>query len=151
MSPFHDELTAYIDGELSEARAAEVKAALEKDPALRAMEQQLRRSIEAVEALGQAEVPVSAELRRTVLAAVDAPTWKEKWLTWPRLVPLGAGLAVAAAAALVVLPKEGPELDEEKLLLAQNLELVEDLDVAGLESNVDLDVVANLEELEALQ
>lgn len=155
MNPLYDELTAYIDGELSPERAAEVKAALETDPWLRAMEQRLRRSVEAVESLASAEVPVSANLRRAVLAAVDQPTWKEKWLTWPRLVPLGLGVAVAAAALVVVVPGAANDseggLDEEKLLLAQNLEVVEDLDVAGLESPADLDVVANLEELEALQ
>lgn len=151
-----DDLTAYIDGELSPERAKEVEAALAADPSLRAMEQKLRRSITAVEALPSpvSESASSAAMRRAVLNAVGEPTWKEKWLRWPVLMPI-AGLAAAAAVTLVVWPVEetpaGLGLDEEKLLLAQNLEVVEDLDLVGLESPEDLDVVADLEALEVMQ
>ncbi len=150
MNPLHEELTAYIDGELPAERVKEMEAALASDPTLRALEVRLRRSIVAVEALPLPVTEASPKLRRAVLDAVSAPTWKEKWLTWPRLVPLG--LAVAASVTLVVWPRagddEGGGLDEEKLLLAQNLEVVEDLDLMGLDSAADLDVVAELHELE---
>lgn len=150
MNPLHEELTAYIDGELSPARAAEVEAALAADPALRAMEQRLRVSIAAIEGLPVPDTAPSPALRRAVLDAVNMPTWKEKWLTWPRLVPVG--FALAAAVAVVAWPREDVgAMDEEKLLLAQNLDVVEDLDVIDLDSSADLDVVANLHELEVLQ
>ncbi|MFO0600500.1 MAG: zf-HC2 domain-containing protein [Myxococcaceae bacterium] len=152
MNPLHEELTAYIDGELSPERAKELEAALAADPALRAMEQKLRRAISAVEALPMPQTEPSPNLRRAVLNAVGEPTWKEKWLRWPTLAPLGVALA-AAAVTVVVWPRAQVEselagFDEEKLMLAQNLDVVEDLDLVGLESADDLDVVANLNELE---
>jgi anti-sigma factor RsiW len=48
MSDFTEDLTAYIDGELPPARMKEIEAALAKDPALRSLEQRLRKSIGAV-------------------------------------------------------------------------------------------------------
>jgi anti-sigma factor RsiW len=152
MNPLHDELTAYIDGELSDEKRKEVEAALAADPRLRALEQQLRRSIAAVEALPMPAMQSSPALRRAVLNAVGEPTWKEKWLRWPTLAPLGVALAVAVVT-VVVWPREGnePGLDEEKLLLAQNLEVVEDLDLVDLSSADDLDVVAELHELEVMR
>lgn len=145
MSEFEEDLTAYIDGELPPERARAVEAALAKDPGLKALEQRLRRSIEAVEALPLPQT--SPALRRAVLAEIGKPTLFERWFTLPRLMPLGLAMA-AGVAALVVWPKEEAGLDEEKLLLAQNLEVVEDLDLVDLGSAEDLDVVAQLHELE---
>lgn len=153
MNPLQDELTAYIDGELSDEKRKELEAALAADPKLRALEQQLRRSIAAVEALPMPAMDSSPALRRAVLNAVGEPTWKEKWLRWPTLAPLGVALA-AAAVTVVVWPRTDvsePGLDEEKLLLAQNLEVVEDLDLVDLASADDLDVIAELHELEVTQ
>lgn len=151
MSDFSEELTAYIDGELSPERAREVEAALAKDPALRVLEQRLRRSIGAVEALPAPALAPSPALRRAVLAAIDQPRWWQRWFTLPRLLPVGLALALSLAA-VVVWPgaglEEGAPADEEKLLLAQNLEVVEDLDLVDLDSAEDLDVVASLHELE---
>lgn len=147
-----NDLTAYIDGELSEARAKEVEAALATDPQLRALEQQLRMTVATLKTLP--EPTPSAALRRAVLSKVDEPTWRErltKWLTPPRLVPVGLAVA-AAVTAVVVWPRavEAPP-DEETLLLAQNLEVAEDLDLLGLESPDDVAVVAQLDELEVLR
>jgi anti-sigma factor RsiW len=146
---FSVELTAYIDGELPPDEARAVEAALAADPALRALERRLRRTVEAVEALPRPERAPQA-LRRNVLLAIERPSWGERlgaWLTPARLMPVG--LAVAATAAAVVLLKPGSdEVDDEQLLLAQNLDVVEDLDLAGVESGDDLDVIANLHELE---
>jgi anti-sigma factor RsiW len=151
MSDIRDDLTAYIDGELPPGRAREVEAALAADPSLRALEQRLRRAIGAVEALPAPEGAASPALRRNVLAAIDEPAWWQRWFTLPRLAPVGLALA-AVAVAVVVWPQaqvdEGAPADEEKLLLAQNLDVVEDLDLVGLSSAEDLDVVAELHELE---
>ncbi len=145
MSEFEEDLTAYIDGELPPERVREVEAALAKDPGLRALEQRLRRSVQLVEALPSPQT--SPALRRAVLAEIGKPTFFERWFTWPRLLPLG--LAMAAGVTLLVWPREeAPGLDEEKLLLAQNLDVVEDLDLVDLGSPEDLDVVAQLHELE---
>ena len=87
-------------------------------------------------------------MRRAVLAAIDQKTFWEKWFTLPRMIPLGVALA-SAVIAVVVLPREDfAPPDEEKLLLAQNFEVVEDLDLVDLGSTEDLDVVAQLHELE---
>jgi anti-sigma factor RsiW len=151
---FEEDLSAYIDGELPPERVAQLEAALAKDPALRSLEQRLRKSIEAVEAMPLPET--SPALRRAVLAAIDQvqPSFWERWFTLPRLIPLG--LAMAAGVSVVVLwpgtvEESAGALDEEKLLLAQNLEVVEDLDLVDLDSMEDLDVVAQLHELEVTQ
>lgn len=150
MSQYEEDLSAYIDGELPPERVKALEAALAKDPQLRSLEQRLRQSIEAVEALPLPETS-SPALRRAVLAAIDQPTFWEKWFTLPRLLPLGLAMA-AGVSALVFWPSdEAAPLDEEKLLLAQNLEVVEDLDLVDLGSMEDLDVVAELHELEVPQ
>lgn len=154
-NPIEDELTAYVDGELSELDMQRVKAALEKDPRLAALEKMLRQTVSAVEALPSPEP--SQALRRAVLNGLDAPmTWSErlqKWLRPSRLMP---ALGMAAAAALVALiaqqgarvsPAHEPE--EEQLYVAQNLEVLEDLELAGMESAEDLEVIAALDSLEA--
>jgi len=149
MSDFTEDLTAYIDGELPPGRVKEMEAALAKDPSLRSLEQRLRQSIGAVEALPLPQT--SPALRRAVLAAIAQPTFWQRWFTLPRLMPVGLALA-ATLAAVVVWPRagleEGAPADEEKLLLAQNLDVVEDLDLMDLSSAEDLDVVADLHELE---
>jgi anti-sigma factor RsiW len=143
------ELTAYVDGELPAAEARRLEARLAQQPHLRAAEQRLRRAIAAVQALPSPQA--SPALRRKVLAAVEAPGPGERlraWLSLPRLVP--AGLAVAAAATAVALWPRSDEAEdeEEQVLLAQNLDVVEDLDVLGLDSADDLEVIASLHELE---
>lgn len=149
MSDIRDDLTAYIDGELTPERSKEVEAALSADPALRALEQRLRQAIGAVEALPAPVAHPSAQLRRNVLAAIDAPSFWQRWFTLPRLAPMGLALAAAAVAVVVwPRPEEGGPIDEEKLFIAQNLDVVEDLDLVGLDSADDLDVVASLHELE---
>lgn len=144
-----EQLTAYVDGELSELEAKALEAELARDPALRALEQRLRRTVALVEALPAPEP--STALRRAVLSRIDQPTLGERLkglFTPPRLGV--AGLAAAAVAAVVVVaaqPKDVPG-DEEQLFLAQNMEVIEDLDLVGLDSPDDLDVVASLHELE---
>jgi anti-sigma factor RsiW len=113
------ELTAYIDGELSGDDADALERALRADPALSAQEQRLRRAVAAIEALPEpAASPSAARLRAQVLAAVTlagpelrTSAWQQRlarWFSGPRL----AGLAVAAAATVVVLAprREGEEL-----------------------------------------
>ena len=55
---------------------------------------------------------------------------------------------MAAAVTAVVVWPQSEEPEGEQLLLAQNLEVVENLDVLGLDSPEDLDVVTSLHELE---
>jgi anti-sigma factor RsiW len=150
------ELTAYIDGALGAEDVKALEAALAADPALRGQEQRLRRSIELVEAL-PAPAAASARLRAQVLSAIAAepePSWGARlsaWLRGPRLVPVSFAIA-AAATAVLVWPRRGEEPgDEEQLLVSLHLELVEDLDLVGVGTADDLEVIASLHELEGLR
>jgi anti-sigma factor RsiW len=145
------ELTAFIDGELREADRLALEQALAADPALRALEQRLRQTV-ALMARVPAPAP-SAAMKRAVLdrlapvASAAPPT--PSWFSMPRLLPFAA-LAAAAGLAAVVLTRtpNTPAVDEEQVVLAQNLELVEDLDLDGLSSPEDLDVIEQLAQLE---
>lgn len=142
------DLTAYVDGELDPARAAAVAEALAGDPDLRALEARLRASATLLQGLATPEA--SPALRRAVLAAVEAPTWRERLAAWLSPPRVGLALAGAAAAAAVWVGARpaGFGGDEEKLLVAQHLELLEDYEVLGLDDAGDLEVVAALHELE---
>lgn len=149
---YEENLTAYLDGELPEAEVKELEAALVKDASLRATLESLKGALSAVKSMP--EPAASAALRRAVLAQVEGPqSFGERmklFFTLPRLIPV-AGLAAAAALAVVVTVKGGekPPADPEQLYVAQNMELLEDMDLIGLEHPEDLDVVMNLDSLEA--
>jgi len=152
--PIEDDLTAYVDGELSELDMQRVKAALAADPKLAALEQALRRTVASVEALPSPQP--SQALRRAVMNGLDAPmTMGERLQKWMRPSRLMPALGMAAAAALVALianqgAQVGPlhEAEEEQLYVAQNFDVLEDLDLAGLESAEDLEVIAAMNSLE---
>jgi len=143
------ELTAYIDGELGDDERRAVEAALARDPKLKALEAKLRQTVTLVGALA-APAP-SAALKARVLERLDDAPAKVSWLAWPRLVPV---VALAAAALLVVVLRPGRDevpptmVVDEQVLLAQHLEVVEDLDLLGLTSLDDLDVIERLDALE---
>ncbi|MBS1150142.1 MAG: hypothetical protein H6Q89_1840 [Myxococcaceae bacterium] len=153
--PIEDELTAYIDGELSELDLQRVKAAIAADPKLAALEALLRSTITAVEALPSPQP--SQALRRAVLNGLDAPaSFRERLQQWFRPSRLMPAVGLAAVAALVAVIAQqgrqaGPlhEAEEEQLYVAQNLDVLEDLELAGLESAEDLEVIAQLDSLEA--
>jgi len=78
----------------------------------------------------------AAELRPR---PVGAPWWR--WV-------FGGGLAAAAAAAALLIARPGPRANGEELLLAQRLELFEDLSVVQNQDALrDLEVVAVLHTL----
>lgn len=144
------DLSAFIDGALDDARAKEVAAALDRDPALKALEARLRRSADLLARLPSPDA--SPALRAAVLDAVTVPTWRERLSGW--LTPQRVGLALAASVATVAVwvgtrpPAGGFGGDEETMVVAQHLELLEDYELMGLESPADLEVVAALDELE---
>ncbi len=146
---WQNELTAYIDGELSEQDRREVEAQLARDPKLKALETKLRQTVTLMKTLA-APAP-SAALKAGVLGRLDdgvAPA-KASWFSLPRLVPV---MALAAAALLFVVLRGRDEMpaivEEDQVLLAQNMELVEDLDLVGLASAEDVEVIELLKELE---
>lgn len=143
-----EELTAYIDGELDPETAKAVEAQLAADPKLKSLEQQLRRTVTLMGSVPALQP--STSLRRAVLLQVDQPTFGERvksFFTPGRLVPVGV-IAMASVATFVVMRGDtGPIENEEQLFLAQNMEVVEDLDLVGLEGADDFAVVASLHEL----
>lgn len=118
MNPRSDteHLSAWLDGELDEAEAAELEAELARDPELRAE----LASLESVVHLFRSEAPAPAPLGfdRRVMARIDeefpeSPSWWSR-LRRPGGIPLeGWVLGLAAAAALLlVLPIRNPGADE---------------------------------------
>ncbi|NMO19486.1 hypothetical protein HPC49_53260 [Pyxidicoccus fallax] len=154
---FEEDLTAYVDGELPPVRRAEVEAHLGTCGGCHATHALLRDAVARV-----AELPAfepSPATRRAVLAKLDAlpePWWARlRALLRPAVLVPSAGLVAAVAVALVVVgsgSEAPPELADPAVMeLAANLELAEDYELLGLDSAEDLEVVANLHELEVLQ
>lgn len=110
----HDErtemLSAYLDGELTDAELARIEAELDGDASLRA---ELDALAGARDFLGQhGMIAAPPDFLASVLAAVDEePVVQLSWYRRPFGVPVEA-LAVAAAALLVIwvaLPSGGPD------------------------------------------
>ena len=150
-----DELVAFRDGELEEARAEEVKSHVAGCAACGTQLQKLERGLAALSALPPLPAP-GAALRARVLASVGtAPSAWDRFKSWLRpavLVPVSVG---AAAMLLLLLPGLGAPVQPEELAApappeaALVLDELEQLETAGLESPEDAEVVALLDELEA--
>lgn len=114
-TPFQDQLSAYLDGELDAAEAARLEAELRVNPTLRAELEALREWVAFVRSTGRIEAPPSFHGRvmaRVAAEAAPAPWWA--WLRRPLGVPIeGVAVALAAAAVLVVsMPEAPPEQPE---------------------------------------
>lgn len=156
---FEEDLTAYVDGELPVSRRAQVEAHLGSCAGCRATEALLRTAVAKLATLPDFAPEPSPAARRAVLAKLDAlppPWWERLKALWrPAVLVPSVGLAAALAVALVMVRPgaEGPpELTDPAVMeLAANLELVEDYELLGLDGPEDLEVVANLHELEVGQ
>lgn len=97
-------LSAYLDGSLSESEASEVEDALQSDPALRADFEAMKRAVGLLRDVGPVRAP--PDLHAKIMARVasePAPGGTLHWLRRPfQRLPM-EGLALAAAALLVVL------------------------------------------------
>jgi len=153
--PFEEDLTAYVDRELSTLRERQVSLHLPTCASCRSTLGLLERTVARVETMPAFEP--SAGLRRAVLNRIDQPPAlldRLRAALTPGVMMPSFGLA-AAALVVVVLnqsnrnPPGPPLLEPGQLELATNLEMVEDYDVLGLESPEDVEVVRNLKELEA--
>ena len=152
-----DELTAYVDAELSAVEEARVRTHLLGCPSCRTTEALLRRAVDTLAALPAFEP--SLGLRRRVLQRLEGlpPPLRARVsaLFSPRLlVPSTVGLLAAAALAVAVVgPLRHPAVPEAladgaALDVAMNFEVLRDYQVLGLERPEDVEVVAQLEELE---
>jgi anti-sigma factor RsiW len=107
---------AFIDGELSPQRAAEVEAAMERDPELaariRGFQADKRALIAAWQPLGDAPVPA-----RLMSAARRRPSpFANKWV---RRVALAGVTALAAGLLLTLVPRTPPESAVDQALAAR--------------------------------
>ena len=151
-----NELTAYLDGELSPSERARVDTHLPGCPDCRATLALLERSVATLHALPAFEP--SPQLRRAVLQRVSEEGERGLGARWSRLRAAWVLPAFATAAAAGVLAfmlthssRQGVmEALEEPggLELAANLEVVGDMDVLGMDRPEDVEVVARLDELE---
>ena len=147
-----DDLTAYLDGELSVVEAARVRTHLASCPDCRATEMLLRRTLSELDTLPAFEPSVG--LRRRVLSEVEAlpHPWRGRLRTWfrPALLAPVAGVALAAAVALVATgrfdSRSNPVARGTELAVAENYDLLNDYEVVGL-SPEDLEVVEQLDQL----
>ena len=150
---YEEDLTAYLDGELSPSRREEVSRHLSACSACHQVEAGLRRAVEHLATLPAFEP--SAALRRAVLNRLDEePTGLLVRLrAWFRPVVLVPSLGLLAAVVAVVVASPGPRLelsDASQLELAANMEVVEDLELLGVDDLADLEVVEQLHELEVM-
>ncbi len=152
---YEEDLTAYVDRELPELRARHLEAHLPGCGECQRTLDLLRRTLDQLAALPAFET--SPALRRAVLNRIDEEPRGLAALWNALLRPQVAGPVLAAATAMGVVAAVGlrhhpgaPELaDPAQLEVAANMEVLEDMDVVGLDNPDDLDVVAHLDELEA--
>lgn len=150
-----DELTAFLDGELPPDREAVLKRHLDGCPGCAGAVALLRQTVSQLRAFP--EPAPSAAVRRAVLTRIaqqPPPSLLQKLIA-PRLwVPALALGAAAVAAFLVWTPSEadpGPLLlSPARMELAAHLEVLEDLELMGIESAEDLELLAQLDTLEGL-
>ncbi|MFL5318057.1 MAG: anti-sigma factor family protein [Myxococcaceae bacterium] len=152
---FEEDLTAYVDGELSEVRAQAVKQHLAGCADCRMVEGMIRRTASAMGTLPAFEP--SPELRRRVMRHLEpAPSLlgaMGKWLRPQVLLPI-AGLAALGGIVFAVhgADKEPLEVTEPaQLELAMNMDELEDFDVVGLDGPDDVDVIEHLDELQEVK
>lgn len=149
---FEDDLTAYLDSELPSARLQELERHLPGCSSCGATVALLRRNVQRLAALPAFEP--SPALRRAVLRKVaeEPPGLLARLQAFLRPAVLVPSLGLAAALVAVFLlsrPDASLELaDANQLELAANMEVVEDLEVLGVDSPSDLEVIEHLHEVE---
>ena len=154
---FEEDLTAYVDGELSALRQHQLALHLGTCDDCRSTEALLRKTVAGLAALPAFEP--SAQMRRAVLHRIDeAPSLAERFraAVFPSVLMPALGLGAAAAVAVVLHSVSANRADHPtsplepgQIELAANYELVADYDVLGLDGPEDLEVVQHLQELEA--
>jgi negative regulator of sigma E activity len=98
-----DQLSAYLDGELTDAEVSELEHRLARDSSLRADLDQLRYAVDLLRTHGPISAPV--DLYRYIIAATDQEPMPGGWWRWlqrPFGVPI-QGVAVALVAGLVLI------------------------------------------------
>ncbi len=150
--PFEEDLSAKLDGELPPARVHALDAHLPGCAACRDTLSLLGGAAVGLRALPEIQ-PLPAKARASVLAQIAEPPPARPNL-WARLfrpkllLPVLSFSAVAVVAVVLAPGGSVPEIGLPELALAEELEMLESMEVLGLESAGDLDVVMQLDELE---
>ena len=98
-----ENLSAYLDGELTDAEARAIEAQLASDPDLMAELNELKEAQDFIRSHGPIQAPPAFYAK--VLSALDDEPMQQSWWNWlsrPFGLPV-QGLAVAAVAALVLI------------------------------------------------
>ena len=111
-----EQLSAYLDGELTDAERAAVERLLAADPAARALLDELRRTAELVAGLPRAAAPpdftenaVARLERAALLGETPPPVGTARRAGWPRGLALAASLALVATAGWLARPHRWTE------------------------------------------
>jgi anti-sigma factor RsiW len=131
----NEQLTAYLDGELDSATAADVERKLREDPAYQREAETLKRTWELLDFLPQPE-PSKDFASRTVsvvMPAIVESKSRSRKNRWPRRL----GLAAAAVAIFLVgyavpgfffaSPPKPMTLDQREEIMARDLRVIERL------------------------
>ena len=108
-------LSAYIDGQLTDAEMAEVEKSIRENPAVRSEYNRMLHAVELVRTQGPVAAPVGFKERLEARLAVErAPKARFRWLPAPlRRLPMEAiGLALAAILVVSVIQRD-PALESE--------------------------------------
>ncbi len=141
--PLHEELVAYLDGELEAERANRVEQLLAADPDVRETLRQLEQTWEMLDVLGKADLDETFAQSTLEMAAVDAEEQVRRAEAdilrsrRKRLVLQGTALAAATLAGYLAVALLRPD---------PNRQLLEDLPVLE-----NLDKYRQVEEIEFLR
>ena len=150
-------LSAYIDGQLSDAEMAEVEKSIRENPAVRSEYNRILHAVELVRHQGPVPVPEGFRERLDARLAVErAPRARLRWLPAPlRRLPMEAiGLAMAAILVVGVIQRD-PTIDSESAEEPETLAKEEVMDPPGAEEppivqeGVNMELEAERAELSA--
>lgn len=105
-----EQLTAYLDGELSDTEREQVEAMIARDPSARRLLEELRRTARFVSDLPRAPAPpglsaeITARLERAALLGESADARPVKFSVWARVFVAAAALAIIVTSGWLLLP-----------------------------------------------
>jgi anti-sigma factor RsiW len=127
----HEQLVAYLDGELDAEERAEIERRLSEEPRSRELLTELQRSWDMLDILPQAETPESFTRSTVEMVAVTAAEDESqrrakrkvtRWLGWLAVA------ALAVVAALIGYRGNMRQLDARNQALLRDLPLIENVD-----------------------
>ena len=133
-----DQLSAFLDGELSPSKAGQIQAHFDSCPACRAEAELLERTIRTVKELPAVEAP--SGLREGVLASIKAEGSEGEAAArpapWRALWPAAAAIIIAVLIALLASERRSARAPDEAATAAESLRrrsvaAVEKADVEG--------------------